>query len=699
LQKATAPYLVLPYKIPRKLAPLVIALCLYCPALAQEYPKTDIDLQAFTRNIIGIPTENLNYDELLENLAQLYYQPLNLNHANRQQLANLYLLTDKQISSFLAYRQQAGALLSVYELQAVPGFSLDTIHNILPFVTVPAPSLSANNLAQSYNMASKYLIVRYAGVLEQKKGFSPLQGRQTVRYLGSPGNVYLRYKAYHSNDISAGITLEKDDGESIAWQPKLKKYGADYLSAHVTIQNKGHWKSINLGDYQLQYGQGLVLAAGFYLGKGSETILATRRNSLGIKPYSSLGEQGFFRGAAATYKLGTAEITAFASSKWRTANQAADSSLNLRWVTSVDADGLHRTHSELADKNSLKETNTGGNITWQNHSQNLKIEATTLFTSYTLPIIKANKAYNKYEFTGRHNHVYSLSHTYNWRNINLFGELARSRSQGIAMVQGAIISLGKSTDLSLVYRSYSRHFHSIYANAFGENTRNINEKGLYLGYKYNPNRRWIYSSSLDVFSFPNIKFGVDAPSHGVELLQRLSYKPTKTTEYYLQYRQQRKQYNAQKQTVRQLSTHTRQNLALHYERSHGTLGHSSSLQASSYREQGQPASYGLAIIQNASYKLKKLNIAARLAYFKTANYDNRLYAYEQDLLYAFSFPAYSGHGLRHYMLLTAQAHKQLRLQVRWARTRQFAASSIGTGLEQIPKAHKTDLKIQAIWEF
>ena len=98
----------------------------------------------------------------------------------------------------------------------------------------------------------------------------------------------------------------------------------DTSSFHFFLQNKGKWKSIAIGDYTLQIGQGLVLASGFYLGKGAETILTVRRNSLGIRPYSSVIENNFFRGAAATYQIGGFEFTGFASRNRRSGNLVYD---------------------------------------------------------------------------------------------------------------------------------------------------------------------------------------------------------------------------------------------------------------------------------------------------------------------------------------------------------------------------------------
>jgi hypothetical protein len=681
----------------RKATLLLIILCnlIFSKLLAQEYQKQDIDFQSFIQNIVGIPTDNLNYDELLEALGQLYSNPIDLNTANHSQLASLFVLTDKQINSILNYREKSGLFASIYELQAVEGLELSTIYKILPFVIVRQPGISINGIETSLNKANHTLFLRSTNILEQKKGYTPLKGRETVRYLGKPGGLLVRYKLFHTNDISAGFTLDKDDGEGFTFNPKKNQYLADFTSFHFQVQNKGRWKSINLGDYTMQFGQGLVLSSGFYLGKGAETILAVRRNSLGIRPYTSVIENNFFRGAAATYQTGAFEITGFFARNRRTANLVTDKATNTQSISSIDTDGYHRTQSEIDDKASLTEQNVGINIKWKNKNDNLQIEATALDTHYDLPILKQDRPYNQYEFKGKNQQVGSLSYSYIVSNLNLFGEIARSKSKGIGTVNGLLLSLSKKSDLAFVYRNYAKNFHSFYANGFGENSRNINENGAYIGYKFSPNRRWIYTSSFDYFKFPEIKFGVDGPSDGLEFLHRISYSPTKTTHWHIQYREQHKEKNFKIENTNKVINSIKRNLIFDLETPFSAkIIAKTRLMASSYNFEKQPKSYGFAIVQDAQLKLNKVNIDARIAYFNTDDFDNRQYVYEQDVLYAFSFPAYFNKGLRHYLLMTYKLTKAAEIQVRWARTDYFDQTSISSGLEEIAKPHKSEIKMQ-----
>ena len=103
-------------------------------AVAQEYPKKDVDLEILADQLFGFQDLDLNYQELYENIALLLSNRIDLNKATAEELRFLNLLSEQQIQTLVQYRQDNGNLLSVYELQAVPGFDLTLINKIIPFV-------------------------------------------------------------------------------------------------------------------------------------------------------------------------------------------------------------------------------------------------------------------------------------------------------------------------------------------------------------------------------------------------------------------------------------------------------------------------------------------------------------------------------------------------------------------------------------
>ncbi|MEY4540974.1 MAG: hypothetical protein RLZZ306_2731, partial [Bacteroidota bacterium] len=150
---------------------------------AQEYPRKEINIRNFIQDIVGNPDGGVNED-LFESLYQNYLNPIDLNKITREQLASVYILSEKQINSFFDYRQKAGNLLSIYELQSIPEFDLRTIYKLIPFVAVKPDGLSFGTLTDGFGGSNQYLLLRYAQILETKKGFTDPTSTSKVRYEG-----------------------------------------------------------------------------------------------------------------------------------------------------------------------------------------------------------------------------------------------------------------------------------------------------------------------------------------------------------------------------------------------------------------------------------------------------------------------------------------------------------------------------------
>ncbi len=684
----------------KKIVLLWVSYCFAIPlSLGQDYPKQELNIRTFIQELIGTPDQGVNED-LYESLYQHYLNPLDLNRVTREEMMGLYVLSEQQLNHFFQYRTQAGKLVSIYELQSIPTFDLGTIYKLLPFVVVKAEGLTLNAMNDALEGDKQYLLVRYSQLLETKKGFTPPTSTSKVRYEGSPLKLYARYKWFSSKDFSVGFTLEKDEGEQSL---------TDFTSFHVQIKNKGAWKNIIVGDYQLQFGQGLVTAAGFYIGKGAETVLTVRRSNLGAKPYSSAMEMDFFRGGVMTYQIGHLEMTTFYSGLNRDANMVRDTSGVPLYATSLQTTGLHRTASEKEDRNALFEQNIGANLKYATTDGSLQIGMTVLRTAFDRQLIKADKPYNFYEFSGKENWLMGLHYSYDYKNMNFFGEVARSQSGGLGMVSGVLASFRKGTDMSLLFRKYEPNFHSFYADAFGENTRNINETGYYLGARHWLNRKWQVATYIDYFSFPWYRYLVDKQTtSGFDYLVRLLYQPHKRSQAFLQIRQENKEENTKElqaytdtkgvlktKEITVVRNRIRRVLIANWDYKLSKMwSFQTRASFSTYQFYGQELSNGLAIAQDVSLDVGKFSLNARIALFNTDDYDTRQYFYEQDVLYAFAFPAYYQHGIRHYFVLQYKFSKNIDAWVRWARTDLFGETSVGSGLDEIASPHRSEVKVQ-----
>jgi hypothetical protein len=630
---------------------------IYISLPAQDYPRQNIDLDLLVQELFAEQDdENVPYEDLYETLFQYYQRPIDLNHTTPEELASLYILSRPQIASFFTYINQNGALLSIYELQAIPDIDLLTIYRLLPFVRVQDAGLQADQRPLWQRVIGEdnnALVLRYERTLQQRRGYMPLDtaSRSRSRYLGSPDKLFLRYRVSHARDYSFGITAEKDAGEQFTWSPGTRRYGFDYYTAHLQLYNKGKFKTIALGDYQLQIGQGLLLTSGYNVGKGSETITTVSRANLGIRPYSSVLEYAFLRGAAVTYTVGRVDVTGFYSNKRVDANlrtQLDTLSEFSEYFTGIQTTGFHRTPTELANKYQVREQVYGANAYYQSEDKTFTAGITALGTHYSSPIQKAGAPYQRFEFGGTGNYNIGTNYSYTWQNVYLFGETAMSKSGGIGSVNGLMANLSNNVELSILYRYYARNFHSFYGSAFSEGSRNINEQGLYTGIKIRPLPKWEITAYYDRFRFPWLRYLVDAPSYGHEYLARLYFKPNRQSSLYAQMRYESKGRNVANNTTNMdyVAQAERRNYLLYFETAATpTINLKSRVQFSTFDHEA-PRSTGYLIAQDVNFTYDRIRLSTRYALFDTDSYDTRQYAYERDVLGAFSIPAFSGKGTR-----------------------------------------------------
>lgn len=670
---------------------VLLVLLTSCPAAFSQTPD-EPDLQRLTDDLFGYREEDANYQELYENLIQIVSSPFDLNKVTAEELALLNILNDTQIASFIAYRKEQGAFLDIYELQAVPGFDLAVISKLKRFVTVtdPRSAINASLASRIFSRGHSYAIARYERNLEdQRAATSPA-------FAGSPDKLYFRFRSALPGDFSLGMTAEKDAGEKMKFDPAGGQAGFDYTSCHLQLRNKGIVRNFIAGDFQPQFGQGLLLGGAFGLGKGGETVLSARKSNAGFLPYSSINENGYQRGAALTLQpAGNFVVSVFYS---RTKRDATIDSAHTATVTSFPGTGYHRTGTEGMSRRAVTEKNYGLVAGWQvnNFSAGVILNA----TRYELPVKRSVTLYNQFAFSGTKNVNAGLFMNYRIGNATLFSEAGQSLGAGRGLIAGLLLSPYGDLDLALVYRNYARNFYSFYTNAFSENTLPQNERGMYWGWKYRFRRRYGIAGYVDLFSFPWLSFRRYAPSPGYEWLLRANYDPSHDVSVYIQVREESKERNVQEMTpTYRVGTGLKRNLTFNCD--YGIAGKirlKSRVQYSSYVFDGR-TSRGFTIVQDVSISFGRFRFTGRQALFDTDDFDNRHYVYENDAWLAYSFPSYSGRGVRNYVLIEYKIFKNLTLWGRYARTRRLDEPEFGGAQEAIDGNMRNDVKFQARFTF
>ncbi len=662
---------------------------------AQEILRKDVDLEKLVDELLAGQDEDFNYEELYENLALLLSHPADLNLITAEQLRTLYILNEMQVQAIMEYRKSAGPFVSLYELQSIPLIDRLTFERLISFVTITDQQTTLNKtlFARIFNERNNYLILRYDRTLEDKVGYLNTT-TEASRYQGSADRLYMRFRTSRPGDFSLGFTAEKDAGEQIEWAPDRKQYGTGFISFHAQVLNKKKLKNLIIGDYQAQFGQGLVLGSAFGIGKNAEAVSTTRRASIGFMPYTSAYEAGYFRGVAASYQLSKSiTLHGFYSTRWRDGNLQSDST-GAWGISSLSTTGLHRTASEMANQNTVQEQNAAAVFSFSH--KRLDAGLTLHHTQFGIPLQRDATPYNQFYFEGNANTNGSVYVNYTYRNMSLFSEAAYTFSKGASVIAGSMMSLTSALDVALLYRNYSRNYHSFYSNAISENSTPQNEQALYWGWKYTFSKKYWTSGYFDWFRFEWLRYRGYSPSQGHEWLLRFNYRPSRHVSFFAQMREENKIRNQSLESnLYTTSNGTKHNYWINADyQATPTLSLRTRVQFSNYEYAGSKTG-GLALIQDITIQKNKFTLNARYALFDTDDYDNRLYVFEKDVWLAFSFPAYYGVGVRSYVLMQYSVSPAVVLWLRWARTTYSNADSIGSGSETIIGNIRNDLKFQA----
>ena len=605
------------------------------------------------------------YDELKAYLND----PINLNKAGTEDLKALGMLNDLQIADILQHRELYGDFISPYELQSIPSLDIGTLNAVIPFVGVGS-DIKGKNLGTLLNNAQHNIIGKYKRPLQQKKGYTDAA---TSPYLGNADYYYMRNNLTSGRNLRVGLTMEKDAGEEFF--TGSNKQGFDYYTGFIYLRDLHPvFREISIGDYSISMGQGLIVSNSFSSGKSSY-VMNVKRGGKVVKPYSSVNEFNLLRGVATTMQLSKKiDASVFASSKKIDGNGLSTDTLvdiGFSTVSSFVVNGLHRTENEISKKGTLTQ-NTAGAILKYKYSSRFKLGFNAMYNKFSAALNPRDDLYRKFSFQGDQLTNLSLDYSYRYENFNFFGEAARSDNGGTAHIHGMLVSLGRNVDASVLYRNYGRDYHVLNGNAFGEGSQPINERGVYFGLQFRPFRSITVSSYYDIWKNPWLKFNADAPTVGREFLLKIEYNKKRKFNLYAQYRYEQKGENGsgEVQGLDNIADRKQHRARINFNYTYSKeLSLISRVEYNHYAKETK-SSEGFLAFQDVKYKPigKPYSFAMRYAIFDTEDTNSRIYMYENDVLYEFSIPFYSGSGTRFYIKSQYRITPSLYVQLRYART-------------------------------
>jgi hypothetical protein len=87
------------------------------------------------------------------------------------------------------------------------------------------------------------------------------------------------------------------------------------------------------------------------------------------------------------------------------------------------------------------------------------------------------------------------------------------------------------------------------------------------------------------------------------------------------------------------------------------------------------------------------------AIFDTDNYDTRIYAFENDVLYGYSSPAYYYKGSRINCVVKYRISRSIDVWVKYGQTFYSNKNVVSSGLTQINGNSKSEVKLQVRFKF
>ena len=673
--------------------------------------------------------EDADYEDLLEQYIFFIENPINLNSDDIAELLKLRLINVFQFEELQKYRRYYGDFLFLEELEMVEGFDEQTLSIIAPIVYFGKDNSRDKITLNKMARYGKHQIVgRYEQILEHQQGYDPISdsallAKPNSRFLGSPQRYQLKYTYNYRNRIRAGLVMEKDPGEMFftdnvsdtikALLGNKYRRGFDFVGFHLYAKDLGIVKAAVLGDYQLAWGQGLTMWSGMSFGK-SVAGSSVMKQGRGITPKASASEYSFMRGAAVTLGGGPFLATVFYSNRMIDANvSVADSLDEAEYVSSLQETGYHRTIGELLDQHAIRQQVVGGHLSYAVSHFEIGYTLHHTWLSAELQLRPTN--YNQFFFQGRKLTNQGIDFKYVKGKLAVFGEVAMSHNPDsvvlassttldrFAGLVGLTIKPAGYLNFTLMYRDFGKAYQNLFSNAYSEGSRNQGQRGVYLGVEVAPAPYWNLLAYADFFRFTWLTSQVYTPSWGHDYYLRLSHSFNRRTAAYLQIRSKTKMKNSTDGMVFShypiFYTKNSVRFNINYGFSNG-LVFSNKAEFAHYRNGDGVNSQGFFICQDIAYKPenKPFSLTFRYALFDTEDYNSRVYAYENDVLYSFSVPALYGKGMRVYLLGKWKPFSNLTLYARVGSTIYTDRDEISSGLTLIEGRHKTDLKVEAVWK-
>lgn len=577
-----------------------------------------------------------------EQLYELIENPVNINSADEPEISRIFFLSDFQVKALADHVNNTGRIVSIYEIAAIPGFDRHTAEMISPFIDLSVPDKKAPSVIRFHNNMLSNLIIK--------------PGESDTTDLGSSIKSLIKYR-FSAGRYSGAFTTEKDAGEKIF----------DFCSGNIAFTGEGVLRKIIAGDYSARFGQGLNVNTGLRTGLllTSQGYPASRNE---IRPYTSTGENNFFRGIAAQLSFKKTEIAFYFSHNNIDATIKASADSSTFYAESFYESGLHNSSSLIQKKDAVSETSFGTNVLFgfRNFKTGL-CYSESRFSKPVMPDIRDPE--NLFSFSGTVNRTLSAHYSTLIKRMLLSGELAMNDLKSYAFVQGVTLRPSDRLSINFLYRNYSPNFESFHGSGPGSSSSNSNERGILGNFIFEAAKHLFISAGCDLSKSPWLKYMCSYPAYSRRTEVKLNYNPIENIDLLLTYNIRYKLTDSDNHSgipgIEESSSHW-----LKGQVKYGFNDMLTLTTRADYRITEPSGSTGMLFLQDIVLTFRNIPVSlwARYCIFNTDDWESRIYTYENDLLQSFSIPALSGKGTRSYLMAKWEIGKMAELRIRYSVT-------------------------------
>jgi hypothetical protein len=604
--------------------------------------------EAISRIVADVEEEQgqENISILIDLLTDLSENPVMINSAGRNELELLFFLSSLQIESLARHIERTGAIVSLYEISLIPGFNIEIATLMSPFIQLdilPGPQMSSGRI---YHRAiSSFSIKLLDGSPD------PLQ---------YPLKQNLRYRL-RSGPLTGSLVIAKDQGEA----PLLVNGKPDLVIGGFSFQERGRLKNLIIGDYNARFGLGVTINTGYkpFITLTGSSFTGQRE---GFSLYSSVNENNYLRGAAATISFSDVSLSLFISSRGRDA-RIREEEAEEKYAVILASAPYHTTISSMEARQRLNEFSTG--ISLSIGKGNYRGGFTAVQTTFGNEVRPDRETTaTQFLLRGKQNFSTSLFYSMVSGRTAATGELSLSGNLAMATAHTLNIRCHDRFTVNFIYRNYARDYQSHLSGAPSRGSHTSNEEGLMARAIYEAARGLFIYGGIDIWRSPWLRRTTAFPAEGVTQELRIRYEYSNQLLAEASFRttsSAANKRNIQGVPGKELTEHNTLRLTT-------SITPLSSLKISANllikgERNGEKGSM-LAADLELKPTDKSMVIWFRHSLYLTESFSTGLYLYERDMLYGFSIPAHYGTGSRTALVMAFPAGPKGDIRIKYGFT-------------------------------